>query len=107
MSAVAAASVTEQAFGRITGSVSDVHGRIEQIQVVMGQISASADRVRDDFRHPAETLAFFDVRPGMTVVDFMPAGGWFIIAPVSAGGERVVLMRHVDTRTSRITVTLP
>ncbi|RZJ41574.1 MAG: hypothetical protein EON86_09925 [Brevundimonas sp.] len=43
------------------------------------------------------------------VFDFvgLPAGGWFIIAPVSAGGERVVLMRHVDTRTSRIAVTLP
>jgi methyl-accepting chemotaxis protein len=45
---VSAASVTEEAFGRITGSVSDVHGRIEQIQHVMGQIAASADRVRDD-----------------------------------------------------------
>lgn len=36
-----------------------------------------ADRVRDEFRHPAETLAFFRVRPGMTVVDYMPAGGWY------------------------------
>jgi methyl-accepting chemotaxis protein len=45
---VSAAAVTEEAFGRITGSVSDVHGRIEQIQHVMGQIAASADRVRDD-----------------------------------------------------------
>ena len=35
------------------------------------------DRVRDVHRHPAETLAFFQVRPGMTVVDYMPAGGWF------------------------------
>ena len=43
------------------------------------------------------------------VFDFvgLPSGGWFIIAPVSAGGERVVLMRHVDTRSSRIAVTLP
>lgn len=37
----------------------------------------------------------------------LPAGGWFIIAPVSAGGDRVVLMRHVDTRSGRIAVTLP
>lgn len=37
----------------------------------------------------------------------LPAGGWFIIAPVSAGGDRVVLMRHVDTRNARIAVTLP
>ena len=37
----------------------------------------------------------------------LPDGGWFIIAPVSAGGdERVVLMRHVDTRSGRVAVTL-
>ena len=37
----------------------------------------------------------------------LPDGGWFIIAPVSAEGEdRVVLMRHVDTRSGRVSVTL-
>ena len=37
----------------------------------------------------------------------LPDGGWFIIAPVSAdGGDRVVLMRHVDTRGGRVSVTL-
>lgn len=35
------------------------------------------DRVRDQYRHPLQTLAFFKVRPGMTVVDYMPSGGWF------------------------------
>ncbi|WP_338242684.1 class I SAM-dependent methyltransferase [Aurantiacibacter hainanensis] len=35
------------------------------------------DRVRDEFRNPAETLAFFGVEPGMTVVDYMPATGWY------------------------------
>ncbi len=41
------------------------------------------DRVRDAHRHPAETLAFFRIEPGMTVVDFIPSGGWFtrILAP--------------------------
>ena len=29
----------------------------------------------------------------------LPDGGWFLITPVSAGGDRVVLMRHVVTRT--------
>lgn len=37
----------------------------------------AGDRARDEWRHPAETLAFFRVRPGMTVVDVMPAGGWY------------------------------
>jgi hypothetical protein len=37
----------------------------------------------------------------------LPDGGWFIIAPVSAGGDRIVLMRHVETRGGRmISVTL-
>ena len=32
----------------------------------------------------------------------LPDGGWFVIAPVSAGGEApLVLMRHVDTRAGR------
>lgn len=35
------------------------------------------DRARDQYRNPAETLEFFHVEPGMTVVDYMPAGGWY------------------------------
>jgi predicted methyltransferase len=47
------------------------------LDAVLASSHRDADRVRDQYRHPAETLAFFDVRPGMTVVDFWPAGGWF------------------------------
>ncbi|MFN3932883.1 MAG: hypothetical protein ACK4JY_14190 [Brevundimonas sp.] len=37
----------------------------------------------------------------------LPDGGWFIIAPVTADGEeRIVLMRHVETRGGRISVAL-
>ena len=37
----------------------------------------------------------------------LPDGGWFLIAPVSAGGERIVLMRRIETRGGRmISVTL-
>ncbi|MBQ0755006.1 MAG: class I SAM-dependent methyltransferase [Gammaproteobacteria bacterium] len=40
--------------------------------------------LRDSFRHPQETLAFFDVTPDKTVVEIWPgAGGWYteILAP--------------------------
>ena len=52
----------------------------------------SADRARDAFRHPAETLAFFRVRPGMTVVDYMPSGGWFtrILVPYLGATGRYI-----------------
>ena len=29
------------------------------------------------FRHPAETIEFFGLEPGMTVVEALPGGGWY------------------------------
>ena len=34
-------------------------------------------RARDAARHPAETLMFFQVEPGMTVAEVLPGGGWY------------------------------
>lgn len=50
------------------------------------------DRARDVWRHPAETLAFFKVRPGMTVIDYMPAGGWYtrVLVPYLGEGGKYV-----------------
>ncbi|QSX79198.1 class I SAM-dependent methyltransferase [Agrilutibacter solisilvae] len=38
---------------------------------------------RDVHRHPAQTLAFFGVRPDQTVIEITPGGGWYsaILAP--------------------------
>ena len=36
-----------------------------------------AVQARFDQRHPAETLAFFGIEPGMTVVEALPGGGWY------------------------------
>jgi predicted methyltransferase len=38
---------------------------------------SEADRARDDARHPAATLAFFRVEPGMTVAEGLPGAGWY------------------------------
>lgn len=45
------------------------------------------DRARDTWRNPQETLSFFRVRPGMTVVDYMPSGGWWTRILVPYLGE--------------------
>lgn len=39
---------------------------------------------RDTYRHPAETLAFFGVKPNSRVVEYAPSGGWYteILAPL-------------------------
>lgn len=45
-----------------------------------------ANTARDRYRHPAETLAFFGVKPTDTVVELYPGGGWYteILAPYLA-----------------------
>ena len=53
-----------------------------------------ANRARDQYRHPAETLAFFGIKPSDTVVEIWPGGGWYteILAPyLAAGGGRLIL----------------
>jgi predicted methyltransferase len=45
---------------------------------------------RDRYRHPAETLAFFGVKPTDAVVEFIPGGGWYteILMPYVKGKGR-------------------
>ncbi len=47
---------------------------------------------RDVYRHPAQTLAFFGVQPGQTVVEITPGNGWYseILAPLLRGNGRYV-----------------
>lgn len=44
---------------------------------------SDANRARDAYRHPEETLEFFQVRGDMTVLELSPGGGWYteILAP--------------------------
>ena len=45
---------------------------------------------RDRYRHPAETLAFFGLKPTDTIIEITPGGGWYteILAPyLRAGGH--------------------
>ena len=47
-----------------------------------------ANVARDAARHPTETLAFFGVKPGDTIVELWPGGGWYteILAPLTQSG---------------------
>ena len=51
---------------------------------VQSDSRSSAERARDEYRHPQQTLRFFDVQPTMTVVEILPGGGWYsnILAPL-------------------------
>lgn len=51
--------------------------------ILSGEHRPAEHRARDVYRHPAETLAFFELEPDMTVVEIWPGGGWYteILAP--------------------------
>jgi predicted methyltransferase len=44
----------------------------------------AADRARDRYRHPKDTLLFFGIRPEMSVLEVWPEPGWYtdVIAPL-------------------------
>jgi len=50
---------------------------------IAGSVRSPANVARDVHRHPYETLTFFGIKPGMTVVELAPGGGWYteILAP--------------------------
>ena len=53
-------------------------------QAMVGDHRAQANKARDKYRHPKETLLFFGLRPEMTVVEISPGRGWYteILAPL-------------------------
>jgi predicted methyltransferase len=60
---------------------------------VAGTQRGADNKARDPFRHPAESLAFWGLAPGMTVVEIEPSGGYWteILAPylAASGGKYV------------------
>jgi predicted methyltransferase len=60
-------------------------------EAVAGDWREAQDKARDVWRHPVETLGFFGLKPGMTVVEIWPGAGWYtdILAPflAASGGK--------------------
>ncbi len=49
-----------------------------------GEHRSAENAARDEFRHPRQTLEFFGLEDGMTVVEIAPGGGWYteVLAPL-------------------------
>ncbi|MGA0607783.1 class I SAM-dependent methyltransferase [Phenylobacterium sp. VNQ135] len=77
---------------------------------VAGAWRLPADRARDPFRHPVESLRFWGLKPGATVVEFWPGAGWYtdILAPYLAatGGKLYAAQQQItdpaDTATRTV-----
>ena len=35
------------------------------------------NKARDKYRHPVQTIEFFEIKPNHTVVEINPSGGWY------------------------------
>jgi len=68
--------------------------------VIDAPLRSAEDRARDQFRHPFESLTFWGLRPGMTVVEIEPgSGAWWtdILAPFAARTGGRYIAAWVDT----------
>ncbi len=56
-------------------------------QVLAGSWRDEANKARDQYRHPEQTLEFFGLKPDMSVIEITPGGGWYtqILAPLTKG----------------------
>ena len=53
-------------------------------------------KARYEFRHPKETIEFFGIEPGMTVVEGLPGGGWYskILLPYLGADGRLLAANY-------------
>lgn len=64
------------------GVAADVGAMIDE--AMNGEHRAEANKLRDGFRHPKQTLLFFGLEADMKVIEITPGRGWYteILAPV-------------------------
>jgi predicted methyltransferase len=89
--AAADPAAVEASRGLDEGSADDDAERLAAILAMPHR--SDENKARDSQRHPAETLAFFGVQPGHTVVELWPGGGWYteILGPyVKDAGQLIV-----------------
>ena len=74
------------------------------LEEVLAHERRDGDRTRDQYRRPAETLAFFGVEPTMTVAEFGPGGAWYtrVLAPyLMPHGRYIAFNTDSDNQTYR------
>ena len=78
---------------------SDPDGDGAQLRgTIASPVRADANRARDGARHPYETLRALGLRPGQTVIEIAPGGGWYteIIAPYLRERGQYIAALYVD-----------
>lgn len=93
--------VASALFASPLGIAGDADGNTDHAiaAAVAGEHRTPAFVERDQYRHPAETLEFFGVEPGQTIVEIWPGGGWYteVLAPIVAEEGHLYVAAFTDT----------
>ena len=93
---LAACSDTEE----VTSTPTDSQAASTTLADVIAHERRDENRARDDWRHPLETLSFFEVEPDMTIIEVLPGnGGWYsqILTPLTAEQGRLIGVTYPDS----------
>jgi predicted methyltransferase len=62
-------------------------------EAVASGFRSTENKLRDQYRHPVETLKFFGLKPEMTVIEIAPGKGWYmeILAPYLASKGQYIM----------------
>lgn len=87
---IAAAAFVRPASAAVNGMDAATESKLKA--VLAGPHRSAANRARDQYRHPVETLKFFGLTQNMAVLEIAPGGGWYteVLAPVLKGSGRYV-----------------
>ncbi|NNC38933.1 MAG: methyltransferase domain-containing protein [Acidimicrobiales bacterium] len=82
----ACGSKVETEAEKTTETVMEIVAEIAPLDAVLAGEWRGEQKARDVFRNPKETLEFFGLEPGQTVLEIFPGGGWYtnILAPYAA-----------------------
>jgi predicted methyltransferase len=81
------------------GSQSQGAGAASLDAAINGSQRSSQARARDVYRHPKETLQFFDLGPTQAVLEIAPGGGWYtdILAPYLRNAGQLYEAQYLST----------
>ncbi|QUL36846.1 class I SAM-dependent methyltransferase [Erythrobacter sp. JK5] len=88
-------------FAASAPAIADDHASAPSLEEVLAHERRADDRARDQYRNPAETLAFFRIEPTMTVAEYGPGGGWYtrVLAPyLMPAGKYIAFNGDSDAR---------
>jgi len=95
------ASIISLSLASVSAAAHTMHSadNTQLAQAVASEHRSAANKMRDEYRHPQQTLEFFGFKSDMTVVEITPGGGWYteILAPALKGKGKLIGAHYPDT----------